>query len=296
MLDTPKTTVIDRLRPYLYLAPALILMLYVFAYPIFDLFHRSVTQVSRNQVQFIGLRAYRLTIEDPYFWTAAKNNLRLFLAVPILVVLSLIFATLIFERLRGWQAYRTLVFIPYVMAIPVVGVVFSYLLQANGVLNTILKSVGLDFLALDWLGSGESAIWAIMGVIIWKELGFGIVLFLARMSSISEELYDAAKLDGANWWQQMWHVTIPQTSTVIEFYTVITMITMLSWVFAYILVMTKGGPGGSTWVLEYYIYQKAFQYSQMNIAAAAAVLLLAFAGVFILMQARLQRELGAINE
>ena len=88
--------------------------------------------------------------------------------------------------------------------------------------------------------------------------------------------FDAAKLDGAGWWQQMIYVTIPQMTTVIEFYIIVNMITMLSWVFSYVLVMTKGGPGNSTWVLEYFIYQKAFPYSQMQIASAAAVLLLVF--------------------
>jgi ABC-type sugar transport system permease subunit len=212
------------------------------------------------------------------------------------VLLSLIFATLIFERVRGWRIYRTLVFIPYVMAIPVVGIVFSYILQLNGVLNTILKGVGLNFLALDWLGSSKYAIWSIMGVVIWKELGFGIVLFLARMASISEDLFDAARLDGANWFQRLWHVVIPQTSTIIEFYVAINLITMLSWVFAYVLVMTKGGPGTSTWVMEYFIYQKAFRYTQMHIASAGAIILLALAGVLMFFQARFRKQMeGSIE-
>jgi ABC-type sugar transport system permease subunit len=177
----------------------------------------------------------------------------------------------------------------------VVGIVFSYILQANGVFNLILRSVGLESLAREWLGSSATAIWAIMFVVIWKELGFGIILFLARMSSISEELYDAAKLDGAGWWQQMIYVTIPQMTTVIEFYIIVNMITMLSWVFAYVLVMTKGGPGNSTWVLEYFIYQKAFPYSQMQIASAAAVLLLIFALLLMFVQARLRRQVEGVE-
>lgn len=296
MLSLYHRTWKSKLTPYLLIAPAMILMMFVFAYPILDLARRSTTTLHDGRLVPIGLDAYGFALRDDVFWVSLSNNLKLFLAVPILVTLSLIFASLIFERLRGWQLYRTLVFIPYVMAIPVVGIVFSYILQLNGVLNTMLRAVGLDGLALDWLGSSRNAIWAIMAVIIWKELGFGVVLFLARMSSIAEDLFDAAKLDGANWFQQLWHVIIPQTSTVIEFYIVITMITMLSWVFAYVLVMTKGGPGGSTWVMEYFIYQKAFQYSQMHIAAAASVLLLIFASVLMFAQARLRKGLANINE
>ncbi len=280
----------SKFTPYLYLSPALILIALVFVYPVIDLVRRSLTQVVDGVAQWTGFLAYQNALRDPIFWVSFTNNLRLFISVPILVLLSLVFSSLIFERIRGWRFYRSLVFIPYVLAIPVVGIVFSYILQANGVFNLMLRSVGLDALTHEWLGSSSTAIWAIMFVVIWKELGFGIVLFLARMGSISEELYDAAKLDGAGWWQQMIYVTIPQMTAVIEFYIIVNMITMLSWVFAYILVMTKGGPGNKTWVLEYFIYQKAFPYSQMQIASAAAVMLLIFALFLMVLQARLRHK------
>ncbi|MCJ7659033.1 MAG: sugar ABC transporter permease [Anaerolineales bacterium] len=274
----------------------MIFILLVFAYPVLDLLRRSVTIFRQGELEFIGLEAYRFALKDDVFWVSLFNNFRLILAVPILAILSLVFATLIFERVRGWNIYRTIVFIPYVMAIPVVGIIFSYILQYNGVLNTVLRNVGLDFIALDWLGSSKYAIWSLMAVIIWKELGFGIVLFLARLASISEDLLDAAKLDGANWFQRLRHVIIPQTATVLEFYIVITIILMLSWVFAYVLVMTKGGPGTSTWVMEYFIYQKAFRYTQMHIASAGAVLLLAFALVLMFLQARYRRQMESYLE
>jgi ABC-type sugar transport system permease subunit len=280
----------SKFTAYLYLAPALLLILLVFVYPVVDLFRRSFTRVVDGVTTWTGFVAYQNVLQDPIFWVSFFNNLRLFISVPIMVVLSLVFSSLIYQRIHGWRFYRSLVFIPYVLAIPVVGIVFSYILQQNGVLNLMLRAVGLGKLTHEWLGSSATAIWAIMAVVIWKELGFGIVLFLARMSSISEELYDAAKLDGAGWWQEMIYVTIPQMTTVIEFYIIINLITMLSWVFAYVLVMTKGGPGSKTWVLEYFIYQKAFPYSQMQIASAAAVLLLVFALLLMFLQARLRQQ------
>jgi len=286
----------NEITPYLFLAPALIFILLVFAYPVLDLLRRSVTILRQGELEYIGLEAYRLALKDDVFWVSLFNNFRLILAVPILAILSLVFATLIYERVRGWNIYRTIVFIPYVMAIPVVGIIFSYILQFNGVLNTVLRNVGLDFIAFDWLGSSKFAIWSLMAVVIWKELGFGIVLFLARLASISEDLLDAAKLDGANWFQRLRHVIIPQTATVLEFYIVINIILMLSWVFAYVLVMTKGGPGTSTWVMEYFIYQKAFRYTQMHIASAGAVLLLAFALVLMFLQARYRRQMESYLE
>jgi ABC-type sugar transport system permease subunit len=283
------------LLAYLYLSPALLVILAVFVYPVIDLVYRSLTQVSNGVIQWTGLQAYQAALTDPVFWISLSNNLRLMLAVPILVALSLIFSSLIFERIRGWRIYRMIAFIPYVLAIPVVGIVFSYILQLNGVLNTSLRWLGLSAITMDWLGTTRTAIWAIMLVVVWKELGFGILLFLARMSSISEDLFDAAKLDGANWFTMLWNVAIPQMATVIEFYVIVNIITMLSWLFSYILVMTKGGPGTSTWVMEYFIYQKAFPYSQMQIASAGAILLLVFASIFMFLQARSRRRLEELN-
>jgi ABC-type sugar transport system permease subunit len=296
------TTALPKKKPvaswvlaYLYLAPALVFILVIFVYPVIDLIWRSLTQVTEGVTRWAGLESYRATLSDPVFWQALSNNLRLFLAVPILVVLSLIISSIIFEQIRGWRVYRTIVFIPYVLAIPVVAIVFNNVLQLHGVFNVFLSSIGLKSLTTDWLGTSRTAIWAIMFVVIWKELGFGVILFLARMSSISEELFDAAKLDGANWFQRLWNVTIPQIATVIEFYVVIELITMFSWVFAYILVMTKGGPGTSTWVMEYFIYQKAFPYSQMRIASAGAILILMFASILMFFQARLRHRVEDIN-
>jgi ABC-type sugar transport system permease subunit len=134
-----------------------------------------------------------------------------------------------------------------------------------------------------------------MFVIVWKEVGFGMVLFLARLMSVEEDLFDAAKIDGANWWQLQWHVTIPQLASVIEFFTIISVITMLSWVFGYVYVMTGGGPGNSTMVMELFIYLSGFRYSQMNIASAVAVLLLLTTGVFIFLELRLRENSVAVE-
>ena len=128
---------------------------------------------------------------------------------------------------------------PYILAVPVVGVVFSNILQLNGVLNETLRHLGLGRLALDWIGNPNLTLWSVMAVIIWREVGFGIVLFLARLLSINEELIDAGKVDGANWWQRLWFVIIPQLGSVIEFYTVVSVITMLAWIFSYIYTISE---------------------------------------------------------
>jgi ABC-type sugar transport system permease subunit len=189
--------------------------------------------------------------------------------------------------------YQTTLFLPYLLPITVVGLIFSYIFQLSGVLNDLLHLIGLDQLALDWLGSPRLALPTVMFVVVWKEVGLGVVLFLARLMSVEEELFDAARIDGANWWHLQWNVTVPQLSAVIEFFTVISVITMLSWVFNYVYVMTSGGPGNATMVTELYVYLAGFRYNQMNLASATSVLLLVVTGIMIFVQFRLRERAGA---
>jgi len=284
-----------KIEPFLFLAPALFVLLVVFGVPIYRLFILSFQRQSQGKQIFVGLSNYKLIFMDNVFIQAIQHNGTLIICVPIMVVAALLLSILLFERIRGWQFYRTTLFLPYLLPITVVGLVFSYIFQFSGVLNGILNAIGLKFLALDWLGSTHLALPTLMFVIIWKEMGFGVILFLARLMSVDEELYDAAKIDGANWLQLHLNITLPQLSTVIEFFTVISIITMLSWVFNYVYVMTNGGPGNATIVTELYIYLMAFQYNNINLAAAVSVLLLLVTGIFIFLELYL-RDRAEVGE
>ncbi len=275
-------------EPWLFLAPMLAALTLVFGYPVVRLLIMSVQRTSGGATRFVGLMNYRAMFRDDVFLQAAKNNLTLLLCVPVMVFAALVLAVFLFERIRGWQFYRTTLFLPYLLPITVVGLIFSYIFQLSGVLNEFLKLIGLGGLAVDWLGSSRWALRTLMFVVIWKEVGFGVVLFLARLMSVEEELFDAAKIDGANWWQLQRHITVPQLASVIEFFTVVSVITMLSWVFSYVFVMTGGGPGSATMVTELYVYLMGFRYNQMSIAAAVSILLLLVTGVFIFLELRLR--------
>ena len=143
-------------------------------------------------------------------------------------------------------------------------------------------------MALDWLGKTKIAPWTLLGVIIWKELGLGIILFLARLLSARQELYEAAELDGANWWQRLWYISVPELRQVMGFYAVLIGITMISWVFAYVYTLTGGGPANSTTIIEFYIYRKAFGFGsgarKMGVSAALSTLLLGVVVVFLMIQ------------
>ena len=284
-----------KIEPFLFLAPALVVLLLVFGYPIYRLVAMSLQRTSGGNVFFSGLNNFQIVFKDGDFIQAVQHNLILLICVPIMVIAALFLAILLFERIRGWQFYRTTLFLPYLLPITVVGLVFSYIFQLSGVLNDILNALGLPFLALDWLGSTKLALPTLMFVIVWKEMGFGVILFLARLMSVEEELFDAAKIDGANWWQLQLNITVPQLSTVIEFFTVISVVTMLSWVFNYVYVMTGGGPGHATTVTELYIYLMAFQYNRLNLAAAVSVLMLLVVGVFIFLELYLRDRSSAME-
>jgi ABC-type sugar transport system permease subunit len=287
-----------RWLPWLYALPMIVFIVGIFAYPIAMLFLYSVQNVGTSAFMpssFAGLSNFRYIFSDALFATALLNNLKLFLCVPIMVVLSVIIAALLFDRPRGWKIYRTLLFIPYVLSIPVVGVVFGYIFEYRGVLNTAIRGMGLNFLARDWLGSPAWAMPTIMFVIVWKELGFGIVLCLARLMSVSEDYFESARVDGARWWRILWHITIPQLTPAIAFYAVIELINMLSWVFAYIYVMTLGGPMNSTVVSEYYIYQQVFTSNVIGVGSAAGVVLFGIVSILIVVRVWLGRRLASFG-
>ncbi|MBN2072527.1 MAG: sugar ABC transporter permease [Actinobacteria bacterium] len=282
-----------------YLSPGISVMAFVFLFSIARVIQLSFMRIAKTADEvdrFVGLSNYRLILTEKPFIEAIKHNALLVLIVPvILVFLSILISSILFDRIRGWKFYRSLIFLPYILAIPVVGIAFTYIFQLNGILNTVLRFLHLDFAALNWLGSPKIALYTIMIVIIWKEIGFGVILFLARLSSVNEEIFEAARLDGANWWQVLRYITIPQLGTIIEFYIVIEAIMMFSWVFNYVFVMTAwGGPGTSTYILEFYIWLNAFRFNNMGYATTAAVILLIFTSllIFIWMRLRNRRESG----
>jgi ABC-type sugar transport system permease subunit len=258
--------------PYLYVAPMVCLLALIFGYSLVRVFDFSGRLIRGASGMWTGFLNYDLVLEDPTFRKAVENSALLLLAVPILTVISLLISVLLFDRVRGWRIYRSVLFLPYILAIPVVGIIFSYVFQLNGVLNEILRGLGFDALALDWIGDESLALWSVLFVIVWREVGF--VLFLARLMSMDETQLEAAQIDGAGWFQRFRYIILPELRGTIEFYAVVAMITMLSGVFAYVFTLTQGGPGNATQIVEFYIYNQGVRNSLPGLASAVAVLLL----------------------
>jgi len=275
-----------------YMLPGYIVILLVFVYPLIFLFRNAFYNKIDDSFYFIGLQNFKALFSDPIFYISFKNNfLFLIIIVPLLIILSLVIAFMLYEGMLGWKIYRGVIFFPYILSIPVVSIIFIYLLAGNGPINYFLINNSIISEPIKFFSSSEIAKWILMGVITWKEVGLGIILFLARLISIDEQLFEAAELDGANWIQKVTHIAIPQLSSVIQFYTLFSIITVFCWVFNYIFATTNGGPNNSTYVMELYIYKLAFRYNIPHVASSAAILLLIFVSIIIYIHFRVQRRI-----
>ncbi len=255
-----------------WLAPAFAVIAFVFGYGIY----RLIDEALHRDGAYVGLGNMHIVFQDPLFRAAIRHNLQLILVgLPLIVVVALLISILLYEGMAGWRFHRGVVFIPYLLPVAVVGVLFGQILTLHGLLNSSLQEVGLGGLTRDWLGDPDYALSSLIGVIVWKELGFGVIIFLARLFALPTEIYEAARADGANWWRTHWHVSLPGLRPIILFYLVIEGITLLSWVFNYVFVMTGGGPGDATGVIETYVYDNLITYRLGWLAASAATVVLA---------------------
>ena len=278
--------------PYVFVAPAAVALGFGFVFPLVSVVRNSLYAGTFYQLQYVGLGNFRELAQDGVFIHSLTNNLRLMLTVPVMTVLALLIALVLHDAPRGWRLHRGAVFLPYILPAAGIGLAFSALLQFNGAFNQAVRALGLGFLAHDWLGSTSLSIWSVAGVVVWQQLGFGVVVFLAAVLSLSNEVVEAARLDGASWWQLQTRVQIPQLRGTIEFFVVTEAITVLSWVFTYVYVVTGGGPANSSSVMEFYIWRNGFAQGSVGLANAAAVVVLVLAAVLIAVYLRLRRDPG----
>jgi multiple sugar transport system permease protein len=238
----------------------------------------------------VGFDNYSELLQDPLFRTALRNVGLLVLLLPVAVAIPGLLATFIYLRVPGHRVFRSVYFFPAVLSPVIVGAIFNLLLAFDGPLNTVLGGVGIQ--PVDWLGNPDVAIFAVVGVHIWATFGMALVVFLAGFATLDAALMDAARVDGASLPQTIWHVIIPGLSRTIQFVFVTTMIGMLTSMFGLLYIMTSGGPEGSTYLPEYYIW---FQQGHMNrpaLASAASTALFVIMLVVGLLQVSLLRRAG----
>ena len=278
------------LWPYLYALPAFVAMAFAFLFPLVQVVRDSFYAGNFASPVWVGLDNYSGVIRDPEFRQSVLNNAKLLLTVPITIGLALLIALVLNDRIRGGRHYQAIVFLPYVLPATAIGIAFAFLLQLNGVLNTALRDAHLGGLAQDWLGSSHLAIVSVGGLVIWQQLGFGVVVFTASLLSLPPETTEAARIDGARWWTLQFRVLTPQIRPIIELFTVIQVVTVLTWVFNYVYVLTSGGPGYASSVTELYIW-RSFSNGANGTAASVAVMLLGMASVLIVITLWVRRRI-----
>ncbi|MDM5196668.1 sugar ABC transporter permease [Fictibacillus enclensis] len=241
-------------------------------------------------IKFIGLKNFAEMWSDRNFTGSLVNNLIFAgIVVPLTMVLSLLTAVALNTKSFLKSPIRLMIFMPYVSSMVAVSVVWSILYQpTNGPINQFLRSLGISDLP-GWLASSDWALPAIIIMTIWMNIGYNMIIYLAGLQGIPKELYEAAKMDGAGSVKTLLSITVPLLSPT-TFFVVITSIIQSFQVFVAVFVMTQGGPGGSTSVLTYYIYQSGFTFYKMGYASAMAWILFIIIFIVTAFQWRAQKK------
>ncbi len=264
-----------QLAPYLFLLPFFIPFIIFVVWPIIHTFYLSFLNwrlTAFNPPQFVGISNYVELFNDKIFWLSLKNTAYYTISVvPIGICISLFLAILMNQKIPLRGMFRAVYFLPVIISMVVVSLMWQWIFdQDMGAANILLKSLG--FPPQNWLSNERLAMPAIIFTALWKGVGYNMVILLAGLQTIPVELREAARIDGANSWQDFRYITLPLLKPTMLF--VLIMATLGSFqVFDLVYVMTGGGPGQATKVLILYIYEKAFQFWAMSRAAAMGVIL-----------------------
>jgi len=285
-----------RLTGFLFVLPTVVFFLGFIAYPFLRSLYVSMTSWSGyGQPRFIGLANFRFLFEDPVFFQALRTTLVFTVVATVLqTVIPLLLAALVNVGWRGGTLFRTVIFLPQVVSLMVSGLVWQLMYDPNfGTVNRILDSVGLGGLARSWLGDPNTALWALLVVSLWQAVGFYLVMYYAGLQSIDRHLYEAARVDGANRWQEFTRITVPLLRPITAVVITLNLINGLK-VFDLVYVMTGGGPNHATEVLGTYTYSLALGSSAgavpaLGYATSVSVIIFVLCALTVLLQSRVTR-------
>jgi len=271
------------LTPYLFVAfPLLIYTVWVIG-PMLYTFYLSLTDWDGvSAMNFIRFKNYSRLFRDRVFYTAFLNNIKWigsFITVPIAAGLALAMA--LNRSVPGSKVFKAVFFFPMVLSFVVMGLIWSWMYQPDsGIINSVLRLIGLEALTRGWLSDPKLVIWSIIFTGIWRQVGYVMLLYLAGLQSVNTDLVDASRVDGAGAWQSFRHVIIPQLAPITVVVIVISIIDALR-AFDLVYVMTRGGPFNSSQVLATFMYNEAFWNYRMGYGASISVVLFMISLLFI---------------
>jgi ABC-type sugar transport system permease subunit len=267
------------LEPH-YLLPLLALVGAVVLVPAgVAVFHSFTDWRPGGESPWVGLANYREFLENPVTGEIVKNTAILLVGVPLWTVLPLLLAFALHERTPATAFFRAVFFFPAVLSPAIIGIMFRGILAPEGLINEILLGIGIVGDPVLWLDDATLVKPTLILVLAWASVGAGTVLFSAAMTSVDTHLLEAAMLDGANWFKRLRYIVLPSISSVVAFWVVYQVVSVFLYVFGWIFILTRGGPGYSSTTLDFDLYQNAFTSGLFGYAAAQAVCLLVIAAI-----------------
>jgi raffinose/stachyose/melibiose transport system permease protein len=296
-----KTSSID--KGYgIFLIPGIIAFLIIIIFPFMINLGISFTMWRGVRAPvWIGLKNFQTLIQDSVFWLSFKNDLILLIAMTVIpTIVGLVLATFLFDYITNnfgqnvSSFFRAGFYLPQIIPGAVAAIVWEWILQPDwGVVNYILKAIGLSSWTRDWFGNPSTALLAVMVVLIWVQIGYPVVIFMAALQRIEPELLEAASIDGASWFQKFYYITIHLIRPEILVVILTTSIYTLK-IFGQVYVLTRGGPGNTTSVPSYYAYKNFFETQQVGYGSAisltVAAIIIVLTIIFINIQSRQERE------
>ena len=267
--------------PYLFLLPAIAFLCLTSFLPVLQAIYLSFTNYDFvGSPSFIGWQNYQNLWRDRTFWKVLGNTLvYLLFVVPSLVILPLALAILVNQKLRSIKFFRAVYYFPVIVSVVVAGIAWKWVYAENGILNYFLSIISFQPIKIPWLTDPKTAIFGIIAVVIWRGIGYYMVIYLAGLQAIPADLYEAAAIDGSDGWQKHFDITIPLMQPYIILVSIISSISAMK-IFEEVYIMSQGGPANSTKTVVYYLYDKGFTSLEMGYASAIGVFL--FLIIFII--------------
>jgi ABC-type sugar transport system permease subunit len=282
-----------RLSGYLFILPALIIFLLFLVYPLLYTIYLSLTEwagFDLSKITFVGFRNFKLLLPDWIFWKALRNTMIFVFGTTIFLnVFGLALALFLNNEMRITKLVRTLIFVPVLLSPVIVGVMWSRMFDPFGALNQIMENIGIIDTPIFWLGDRRIALWSIVGATVWQWVGYDMILYLTGLQQIPFELYEAAKIDGANSWHLFRFITLPLLKGIATMVILLNLIGGVR-IFDIVFVMTRGGPNHNTEVLATHLYEVAFYFNKMGYASVLAVIILVISLLFAFSRNRLMGE------
>ena len=262
--------------PYLFLAPALIVLVLMVFWPALQAFRLSFMEYGYDVTQapeWVGFKNFQRLFKDRLFWQTLQNTvLYLICVVPILAIATLLLAILVNQKLKGIRWFRVAYYTPVVVSMVVAGIAWKWLYAENGLLNQIFSSVTGKEISIPWLTSPNWVLFSVMAVTVWKGLGYYMVIYLAGLQGLPADLYEAAAIDGSDGWRKHWDITLPLMKPYIFLVGVISAIAATK-VFEEVFIMTQGGPRSASKTVVYYVYESAFKDLDLSYACTIGLVL-----------------------